>query len=173
MSSSRLKSGLVALGLAVAVALSGCSGLRPVYGDAGIGAERLALNFAKPGGRLEQIITQDLIVRLGSTADAGAPKFSVNTSVAVRQMTHTNTTKPFTNREVMVTARYSVTTGGEVVTQGSRQASANFTTNGQVLADEAAQKDATERAAHAVAETIRLSILGALSQPATAARAVQ
>ncbi len=156
--------------LLAAVTLSGCTSFRPVYGDAGIGAERLALNYAKPQGRLEQIIMQDLIVRLGSTNDASAPVFSVTATAAARQITRTNVVKPATQWEVVVNASYTLTANGATITKGSRQASAAYTTNGQVLADEAALKDATERAGHAVAETIRLSILGALSQPATAAQ---
>lgn len=156
--------------LLAAVTLSGCTSFRPVYGDAGIGAERLALNYAKPAGRLEQIIIQDLIVRIGSTTDPTAPVFSVTATASSQQLTHTNVVKPAAQREVVVNASYTLSANGGIVTKGSRQASAAYTTNGQVLADEAALKDATERAGHAVAETIRLSILGALSQPATAAQ---
>jgi LPS-assembly lipoprotein len=161
---------LLALVLLAAATLSGCSGFRPVYGDAGTGAERLALNYARPPGRLEQIIIQDLVVRLGSTTDPSAPTFSVGATSSSRQLTHTNVVKPAVQWEVTVSANYTISVGDSVVTGGSRQASANYTTNGQVLADEAALKDATERAGHAVAETIRLSILGALSQPATTAQ---
>lgn len=166
MSSSSLRAGLLAAVLLAAATLSGCTGFRPVYGDAGIGAERLALNYDKPAGRLEQIIIQDLIVRLGSSAEPEAPVLSVGTSVITRQLTRTNVVKPVTQWEVTVVANYSLNSGTSTVTAGSRRASANYTTNGQVLADESALKDATERAAHAVADTIRLTLLGALSQPA-------
>jgi LPS-assembly lipoprotein len=173
MSSSSLRTSFLAFGIAAAVALSGCSSLRPVYGDAGIGAERLALYYAKPASRLEQIITQDLIVRLGSTDDASAPTFSVVATTSKRQLTRTNVTKPATQWEIRVDAKYVVTSGGKPIAQGSRQATAGYSASGQVLADEAAIKDATERAGHAVADTIRLSILGALSQPAAGAGAAQ
>lgn len=165
MSSSSLRTGLLTALLLGAVTLSGCTSFRPVYGETGIGAERIALNYAKPASRLDQIITQDLIVRLGSTSDPSAPAFVVRTSTSTRQLTRTNVTKPATQWEVLVTANYTVSLDGRTVTNGSRQASAAYSANGQVLADEAALKDATERAGHAVAETIRLSILGALSQP--------
>lgn len=171
MSSSSLKAGLLAAALLAAATLSGCSGFRPVYGDTGIGAERLALNYAKPASRLDQIIIQDLVVRLGSTTDPSAPTLTVGTSAVPRQLTHTNVTKPVTQWEVVVVANYALTQGDTTITSGSRRASANYTSNGQVLADEAALKDATERAGHAVADTIRLTLLGALSQPAGAAAA--
>lgn len=167
-SSSLVRIGLVTLALAAPLALAGCSSFRPVYGEAGVTQERLALNYAKPGGRLDQIIIQDLILRLGSTKSSDAPEVTISTSTATRALTRTGTVKPNRQMEVAVTASYVIVAGDRTVLQGSRKAVAAYSTNGQVLADEAALKDATERAAHEVADTIRLSILGGLAAPVPA-----
>lgn len=164
-SSSLLRTAMIALTLLMPLALAGCSGLRPVYGDAGVVRERLELAYAKPGSRLEQIIIQDLVLRLGSTQNPDAPEVRITASEGDRTLTRTGTTKPVTQREVTVTASYAIVSNGETVASGTRRAAAHYTTSGQVLADEAAYKDAVERAGHAVADTIRLSILAELAAP--------
>jgi LPS-assembly lipoprotein len=143
--------------------LTGCSGLRPVYGGAGLAESELAFAYAEPESRLEQIIVQDLMLRLGSSDDADAPRLRVVAEASNRKLTRTGTTRPVTHHEATVEADYTVLLDDEVVLSGSRRASASYTTSDQVLADDAALKDALERAAHEVAETIRLSILGSLS----------
>ena len=164
-SSSPLRRGLLALALLAPIALAGCSSLRPVYGDAGSVQTRIAMSYAKPNSRLEQIIIQDLALRLGSSKDPDAPKINIAASAGSRVLTRTGVAKPVSQHEVAVSASYTVTAGGEVVAQGSRRASASYSSSGQVLADEAAYKDAVERAGHEVAESIRLAILGQLSTP--------
>lgn len=165
-SSRLLRSIALALVLVAPVVLAGCSGLRPVYGEAGLVSQRLDFNYAKPSNRLAQIVIQDLALRLGSGSNPDAPEIRIAASSNERALTRTGVTKPVAQREVTVTASYSVVTadGRELLT-GKRRASANFTTSGQVLADEAALKDAAERAAREVAETIRLSILAELAAP--------
>jgi hypothetical protein len=166
MSLSNLaRNGLTIAALLAPLLLAGCSGLRPVYGDAGIGADELAFAYAEPETRLEQIIIQDLALRLGLSESPDAPTVTIVAKSSSRDLTRTGTTKPVTHREATVTASYSVSANGEIVLEGSRRASASYTTSDQVLADEAAFKDAAERAAHEVAETIRLSILAELSGP--------
>ena len=156
---------LAALALVVPMALAGCSGLRPVYGENGVVRDKLALAYDKPSSRLEQIIIQDLALRLGLSEDPGAPTVSITAVASARQLTRTGTVKAMTQHEATVSANYTVTRDGEIVAQGTRRATASYATSGQILADDAAYKDAVERAGHEVAETIRLSILGDLSAP--------
>ena len=166
MSSSRHRAALVALALLAPVLLGACSSFRPVYGETGLAAERIALSYAKPASRLEQIIIQEIAGRLGADAGPGAPVFSVTASSSARTLTQTRVTKPVTQREVQVTASYQVVSDGVVVVSGTRRATASYATSGQVLADESALKDATERAGRAVAETIRLSLIAAIGNAA-------
>lgn len=168
-SSRLLRTGFVALALAAPLALAGCSSFRPVYGEAGVVQQKLAFNYAKPNSRLEQIIIQDLALRLGkATDDPSAPTLRISAAAGARALTRTGTrgtTRPSDQYEMAVSASYSVVSNDKVVLQGSRKATATYSVVGQVLADEAAAKDAQERAAHEVAETIRLSILAQLAAP--------
>ena len=170
-SSSLLRNGLIALMLLLPAALAGCSGLHPVYGGGGVVEDRLALAYSKPQSRLEQIIIQDLILRLGSSSDPDAPLVTITAVEGSRGLTRTGTTKPSQQKELTVSATFSIVADGKIVAEGSRRAIASYATSGQVLADEAASKDAAERASHEVAETIRLSILAALAKPLREAEA--
>ncbi len=157
---------LVALAIATPLLLAGCSGLRPVYGTGGVVGERLELSYAEPATRLEQIIIQDLALRLGNSRRTDVPRVAISAKTKTRELTRTSVVKPVTQHEITITATYTVTsTDGEVMLTGTRRAAADYSTSSQVLADEAAAKDAAERAARAVADTIRLSILGQLAAP--------
>ena len=156
---------LAALALLLPLALAGCSGFRPVYGECGVARAGLEFAYAKPGNRLEQIIVQDLVRKLGSSGRPDVPEIRITAAAGARALTHTSVDKPATHHEMAVTATFTVTREGEVLLTGTRRASASYVTVGQVLADEAAAKDAQERAAREVAETIRLSLLAALSAP--------
>jgi len=156
---------LVALAIAAPLLLAGCSGLRPVYGTGGVG-DRLELSYAEPETRLEQIIIQDLALRLGDSQRSDVPQVDITATTKTRELTRTSVVKPVTQHEVTITATYTVTSvDGEVMLTGTRRAAADYSATTQVLADEAAAKDAAERAARAVADTIRLSILGQLAAP--------
>lgn len=171
-SSSRfLRDGVVVLALsAAALSLAGCT-FTPVYGDYGVTQQRLEVAYAKPNSRLDQIIIQDLSLKLGKSDAPNAPLITISSGAANRTLTRTGTTKPATQHEVTVNVSYTVAADGRVVTFGSRSASASWTTRGQVFADEAAYKDAEERAARAASETVRLSILAALATPLRPAEA--
>ena len=52
--------------------LAACTGIRPVYSDAGLGAQRVHVVYAAPNNRLEQIIYNDLALRLGGQLAADA-----------------------------------------------------------------------------------------------------
>ena len=165
MSFSSLRAAMLALALAAPVVLGACSGLRPVYGEPASVVERVELAYSKPGSRLEQIVIETLKLRLGASDAAGVPSLTVTASSSTRGLTSTRVTKPFTQREVTVTARYRLSAGGRLIGSGSRTASASYGTSGQVMADEAALKDATERAGVAAAEAVRLAVLALLSNP--------
>jgi hypothetical protein len=144
--------------------LAACSGFRPVYGDAGSAVSRYSFDYAAPGSRLDQVIYTELRLRLGPDTDAAsAIKVAVSAYAGARALTRTAVAKPASTAEMVVSATIRVVgPDGEVIFTGTRSASAIYTTVGQVLADTAAQTDAADRAARALAETIRLMILGAL-----------
>lgn len=169
-SSRTLRNGLVVLTLSLSVAVSACT-FRPVYGENGVVQQHLEVAYAKPATRLDQLIIQDLALRLGKSEDPDAPLVSISASAGGRALTSTGTAKPVTQQEVTVNVSYTVSAGGKVVTFGSRSASALWTSRGQVFTDEAARRDAEERAARAAGETVRLSILAALATPGRPAAA--
>jgi hypothetical protein len=149
---------------AVLPALSACSGFRPVYGESFATAGRYSFDYAEPGSRLDQVIYTELRLRLGPESDAiNAIDVAVSATASSRAITRTAVTKPAATHEMTVSASV-VATGpdGAVVFTGTRTAGALYTTSGQALADAAAQTDASERAARALADTIRLAIIGAL-----------
>ncbi|WP_108396733.1 hypothetical protein [Devosia submarina] len=161
-----LKLLLVAGIIGSAAALSGCS-FSPVYSSAAVSQGTLALAYAKPNSRLEQIVYQELSLRLGPTDSEAAPLASVSISPAIREMTLSRTDNPNRAMEAAVTATLTVTprdgSGGAVQTY-TRRATAQYTRNDQVLAERSAQEEALERAAKAAAESLRVAVLASASR---------
>lgn len=152
--------------LGIVAALGGCSGFRPVHGEDGADTANYSFYYPDPGNRLDQIIYTELRLRLGpASAQDGAYSVSVATSTSSRGLTRTSVTKPATTSEMVVTTSIVVSDPeGKIVFSGRRSASALYTTAGQVLADVEAATEASERGAKALADIVRLSVLGALSQ---------
>lgn len=168
MSSPRpiLRNALIALSLLGATGLAGCSGLTPVYGERGIGAERIALRYAEPNSRYEQIIYQDLALRLGRATDWTSPTVRVTTTTSTRKLTMSDVSRPSTQREAVMSATVElVAPDGRILLTTKRSAAALYTTGSQALAASEAESEAYVRAARTLAETIRLTLIGALSQP--------
>src|SRR5918993_3601903 len=94
-----LRNVFIALSLLGATALAGCTGLTPVYGERGIGTERHALNYSKPNSRLEQIIYQELVLRVGRTSDPSSPTVRITTSSYTRDLTLSGIARPADQRE--------------------------------------------------------------------------
>ena len=162
-SSRALRAGLVALALALPLALGACSGLRPLYGEGGIGNERADVHYAAPKTRLDQIVYQDLALKLGKSA--GGPLVTVTTSQAARPLTSQITVVANQPYQVVVTGVVRVVgEDGRVLYSGTLSQSADYTQGPQVLANQQAAQNAAENAAHLLADTIRLAILGALAK---------
>jgi len=162
------KSPLLALLGALALVLPGLAGctFTPVYSDAAATSQRLELVYPEPVDRLSQVILQELAFRLGSTTAEDAPHYSMALNRSVRRVGRTlsgGITIPY---EVMLTASITVSRPGEkpeILFQGTRTASAQFEQADQILSNRAAEDDAALRAARALAEIIRLSLLSALA----------
>ena len=158
-----VRAGLFGMALLLPLAVAGCSSLQPVYGDNGIGAERIALSYAKPATRLEQIIYQDLALSLGKAS--GGPLLTVVTTTSSRRLTRSDVTRPSEQREALVSAEVELKgTDGTLLFAGERSAAASYSTDGQGLADTEALRNAEEQAARALAETIRLTLIGVLAR---------
>jgi hypothetical protein len=154
----------VAVALAAALALAGCSGFTPIYGThGGITNQKIELSIAPPGNRTEQVIYQDLRLRFADAA--GAPRLSISTVVTSTALTSQLVTTAQVPYQVTVTAAVRLTDdAGEPLYSGSLTQTADYNAGPQVLANNAALADATRRAAHLLADTIRLRVLGVLGQ---------
>jgi hypothetical protein len=167
MSSFKPSRHLVMAGLilAMAGALAGCTSFRPVYSGTLAAQPVLNLSYAKPNSRLEQVIYQELALRLGESSAPGSPVASVSVSSSAGGMALSDSVNPSIPLEVTVTATLTITpTDGTEALRFVRRATANYTRNGQVLADRAAANEAAERAAKAAAESLRLAVLADLSR---------
>jgi len=165
-SSSRLRPATITASLLTAIVLAACTGPTPVYGPQATGTQSVTLAYAKPNGRLEQVIYEDLALKLGKAASA-APTLSVNVTALSRDLTSSalNPDLPTVQREEEVTAAIKLTDiNGKIIFSGMRSATADFTANSQGLASDRAEADAAVRAAHSLADTIRLTVLGVLAK---------
>lgn len=159
----RLRIAGLALALALLPALAACTGFAPVYGPQSVATQGVAIAYAAPGNRLEQIIYEDLALRLGRATPA-APLLTVRTASSLRSLTQRTITTANYQKQATVTAKIKlVAPDGRVLFAGTRSATADFTNDPQVLASQQAEADAAERAAHLLADTIRLTVLGALT----------
>jgi hypothetical protein len=152
--------------LSIGAALGACS-FSPVYSGALAEQPSLNLAYAKPTTRLEQVVYQELSLRLGASTSETAPLATVTTSTSTADMLVTGNLSPAIPVEVTVTATLSITardgsdTGPRKFT---RAAAADYTRSGQIIADTAAAEEAAERAAKSAAESLRLAVLAALSR---------
>lgn len=153
---------LIALALCAPVALSACT-LTPVYGDRASAEATYRLAYAEPKSRLDQIVYQELGLRFGSGAGPDVPLLTVSVSASGRVLARSVTTDPAKAYESTATARITLMRGGEVLFEGTRQASSTYTYRGQAFTDRAAEAAASEQAAKAVAEVIRLTVIAALA----------
>jgi LPS-assembly lipoprotein len=161
---SLCSAGFRTAGLALALSVSGLAGctLLPVYSQPDAVHSQLALSYAKPNTRLEQIVYQDLGLRFAQ--GDGSRIATVSVGLAERDTGLSRVSRLSTSREMQASATLRVEENGKVIFEASRFAIASYTTNGQVLADNAAQVNAGEQATHAVAEQLRLALLASLGQ---------
>jgi hypothetical protein len=164
--SKTMRSLAVACAVLATTALGACS-FTPVYSGSAATQPLFNLAYAKPGNRLEQLIYQELSLRFGVSESGTAPLVQVSASQSDAAIGLSRTQNPNKPHRVTVTARLTLTQrdGAKAIpVTVVRHASADYTTSGQVLADRAALTDASERAARAVAESLRLSLLAALNR---------
>jgi LPS-assembly lipoprotein len=158
-----------AVALGTAGVLSGCTGLTPVYGDRDTSQRALPMSFATPNSELEQVVYQDLIRKFGTSDNPNAPQISVKVSVASRPAGQSATPDPALPQLLTATGFLQITRNGDKMLTTSRQATATYTANSQIIGDSTAYTGAAQQAAHALADTLELTILAALSpKPAQA-----
>lgn len=163
--SGAVKVAALVVAIATPLAVAGCTGFTPVYDThGGTTDQKIELAIAPPGNRAEQIIYQDLRLRFANAAGA-APRLAISTVVTSTALTSQVVTTAQVPYQVTVTAAVKLTDAeGKPLYSGSLAQSADYNTGPQVLANNAALDDATKRAAHLLADSIRLTVLGVLSR---------
>ena len=153
------------LAVALLAPLAACTGIRPVYSDAALGAKRVKVVYAAPNNRLEQIIYNDLGLKLGNTGGDNAPTVSVSAWGGPSDLTGNTVANPVSPKTMTVWASLTVTApNGAVLFSGVRSQSADMNHTAQSLANRQASDSAERQAATLLADTLRLEILGALSK---------
>jgi hypothetical protein len=156
--------GSALLAVALLVTLAACTGIRPVYSDAALGAKRVNVSYAAPNNRLEQIIYQDLALRLGKSGGDGAPTVTISAWSGNDTLTNNTIPSPTTPRTVTVSASLTVTASdGTVLFSGVRSQTADLTHGWQTLANQQANATAERQAALLLSDTLRLQVLSVLS----------
>ena len=158
---------LLSLALGGALALSACT-FGPVYNDQGA-QTAMEVGLAAPTNPLEQIVYQDLQRRFGVSANPSAPQVSVTVSTASRALAQSVTADPAKDSIMTATGVLRITRDGKPVLTTTRQATATYSAQGQVLGDKSAETAAAEQAASALAQTLELTIMSTLA-PAPAAQ---
>lgn len=163
-SSSRLvRAGAVVAALALSPALAACVGFAPVYSDAGLGSQQVALSYDTPTNRLEQVIYRDLALKLGKSAGVDAPRVHITATASLPTTDTTTSTLTVAQSQTTVVATVNlVDASGKPLFHGTRSVTENFVNGGQAFSNQQAAKDAAERGAKELAETIRLQIIAAL-----------
>jgi hypothetical protein len=158
---------LAVAGMVVSATALGACSFQPVYSGTLASQPMLNLAFAKPTSRLQQVVYQELALRFGSSDAATAPLVTVSVTSSAGAVGLSVTSNPNKLYRSVVTATLTIARrdGSNVAPMTfTRQASAEYTTSGQVLADTAAANEAAERAAKAAAESLRLAMLASLSR---------
>ncbi|GLQ54533.1 hypothetical protein [Devosia nitrariae] len=156
-----LRKAFLGLALASAAVLPACT-MAPVYSDPQTVSQQLAFTYAEPNSRLEQIVYQDLRLRFGESQAPDARELRVSISAGGSREALSDTANPNDTKRVTATARLTVMPpagSGRAPVTIIRTAMANYTTNAQAFAAQEALVEAQERAAHAVAESLRLALL--------------
>ena len=164
MSSLSRAARVALIAVALTLQLAACTGIRPVYSDAALGTKRVQVVYAAPNNRLEQIIYNDLALRLGK-GGANAPTVTVSAYSSSADLNTTTVATPVNAKQATVTATLTVTApDGTVLFSGARSQTADYTTSAQTLANRQAVDSAERQAALLLADTLRLEILGALAK---------
>ena len=148
--------------IAATLALSGC-GYRPLYGssadDAGVTATLASVSIPEPDSRVGQIIRNDLISSMGS--GTGEDRYTLTLAPEVKNSGVINQLQPAVTRQsIKITVAYELLDGasGNSLKKGKTFAQASFDVIRQPFADQQAETNATERAAHEVSADIRTRI---------------
>ena len=157
----RKRAGLVAVALSCLV-MAGCT-LAPVHGGSS-GVNALNLTYAEPLTRPEQLFYRHISSRFAPSTAVETGELSASIRISSSRIGLASVSSPVGDHQLTATATYRVVREGQPLASGSRSATANYQTTGQIVGDDAARANAEEQAVRAVAEQVRLVLLGELTE---------
>jgi LPS-assembly lipoprotein len=148
--------------IAAAFALSGC-GYRPLYGssaeDRGVSASLASVSIPEPTSRAGQIVRNDLLSAM--RGNAAEERYTLTLEPNVKKSAVIDLPQPAVTRQsITLTVAYELLdrrTGGSLQ-RGKTFSQVSFDVIRQPFADQQAETNATERAAHEVSGDIRTRI---------------
>lgn len=165
LSSGVTRRAVLGLAFAAGLLLAACSSVTPLYRSATVGPLTTGYRYFTPTSRLEQILLRELTLKLGPAATEG-PRVEVSLAERTADLTSDELTSvPRDANQVTVTARIAVyDADGKQVFAGTRSQSADYTTGASVLPNNEARRSAGEKAVRLLADSVRLTVLGALGR---------
>lgn len=151
-----------ALALAT-VLLAGCQA-RPLYGSASGASAAIVVSPAD--SRVEQVVRNELVLRLGGDRSAGDYRLELSASASSGGLLPGGIDNEFSAARTTVSATYVLKSEatGETVKTGARTADAQLDLPSQQFAQQRAYRDAEDRAARALAALIQADIAAALAR---------
>jgi LPS-assembly lipoprotein len=164
---------MAAFALIILTTLSACQ-FRPLHGSGsldGVDFTKLSsVTVSRVDSRVGQQVRNNLLFLLnGGTVGNATHEARLSVTWFNKQLSAVPTTAGVgdtTAGTVTVIARYELidNTTGKPITSGTRQANASYDRTGQVFANSRAERDAENRAAREVAESLRLAIASDLNR---------
>ncbi len=149
----------------IALSLSACS-FTPIYSNTSANA-KLNISYDKPTSRLEQIVYQELKLRLGAGDNIDSNFLVVKISQSTRNVGRSSDGLPTNIMEVKLTGNiflYQTSDKQNIIFKATRVATASYRTSPQSLNNQQALASASEQAALELAQIIRLTLLGELNK---------
>ena len=151
---------LILAAATAALALGGCAGFQPLYGQPGVVKNLAAIQVQAPSGRTGYLIRQHLDDAFAKD-HAAAPAYSMDLSLAeARYPRGVRIDNVATRYEYVLTASYALKSlpSGALAKQGQVRVELTYDSADQPYASISAQQDAQDRAAEEAARRIELEL---------------
>ncbi|MBL8770130.1 MAG: hypothetical protein JNK30_02010 [Phenylobacterium sp.] len=158
--------------VAAALALGGCAGFQPLYGEAAVVKNLAAIQVNAPSGRTGYLIRQHLDDAFAKDHSA-APAYTMDLRLGeARYPRGVRIDNVATRYEYILTASYALraTATGAVAKQGAVRVELTYDSADQPYASISAQQDAQDRAAEEAARRIEQELAVWLANGAQVAR---
>ena len=160
------KAALAAACAALAMLMSGCGNIHPLYGDTGesasVASELASVNIPEPDTRLAQLIRNDLVSTMRPVGTAASNRYSLEIDARSQKdkTIETASAQRILRRTVRLNVSFSLHEqgSGKILYQGKTFSQADYDEVGQPFADLQAKTNAIERAAREVSIDIRTRV---------------